>query len=163
MKIGITLIALLISIAAVLAGCTATEPLTGTLSISTADNVTSGNLTLSSLPAVDPAIMTTLESLVEATQGLEAVLGFAAGAFIIIALLALVLWRGDEILYFITGLVTFFIGISWASTYSGISYAMCVLSVYEMLRGLIMAIMSKDPSRGLSQFRALINKVRGWF
>ena len=155
---------ILILMTALLAGCTGTDSLTGTLSMSTsADNVTSANLTLNNLPALDPEITTALDSLSEATQGLVSVTEVGVGAFIILAMLALVLWRGSEILYFIAGLVTFFIAITWASSYSGVSYAMCILSGYEMLRGLIMAVTTDAPSRGLSQFKSIINKVKGWF
>lgn len=140
--------------------------------IVTTDNATGNtstleiNVTASPLDEIGSSttdLLGGLESLEQSAGDAVAVLEFAAGAAIVIAMLFLVLWRGDIMLYFIAGLITFFIAITWSSRYTGVSYCFCVLSSYEMLQGLILAISTDVPARGISQFKGIINKVRSWF
>lgn len=85
------------------------------------------------------------------------------GSFLVIGLFAVALWQQDTVIYGISGIASFFIGISLISTYPGLAIAIIGLSSYEMFEAVIVAMSSAGPSKGISQFKAIANTIRSWF
>ena len=107
--------------------------------------------------------MTTLESLVAAFNGLTAALEFIAMAMVVISLFSLALWRQVYPIFIISGLCALFIGLSWANSHSSMSYVFLIISAYQFLKGVSLVLAENTPSRGISQFKGIINKMKSWF
>jgi hypothetical protein len=110
---------------------------------------------------------TNMIALANQIGSLTTMLGWAAQLafyfFLIIGLLAISVWQKELVLYAASGAVFFFIGISLINDYSGISLAILILSSYQLFQALILALASGGKARGLSQFRGIVDTVKGWF
>lgn len=92
-----------------------------------------------------------------------------AGSIFVLGMFGIALWYsrkgelGSVILMIISALITFFIGITWVDDYSGVSIAMMGLALFEFLQAVITALSLGGASRGISQFKGVINSIREWF
>lgn len=85
-----------------------------------------------------------------------------------IAILALFLvlafWHKDMIFCIASGIVTFIISMLWVDSYAGVSVVLWFLAAYQIVwMGVIPALSMAGTSRGLSQFRGIINTIKGRF
>lgn len=84
-----------------------------------------------------------------------------AEVILFLGILGLAFWQKDMILFLISGIITILIGVLWIDDYAGVSVALWGLGTYQILKGLLMALVSDKPSRGLSQFKGLWHRARG--
>lgn len=116
----------------------------------------------------ESATTTTTTSSADMTEVAEAIEGLTGAIesihifelVMILSILAISTWKRDIIFYVVSGIVIMIMAITLIDSYTGIAVVLVCLSLYELYTGLIMAL-SGGQSRGLSQFRGLINKVRG--
>ena len=86
---------------------------------------------------------------------------------LLIGIMSIAFWRLDKdpldamILFIVSGIITILIGVQWIDAYPGVSVALWALGVYQLLKAVLLALESKGPSIGISQFKGLFHKVRG--
>ena len=106
-----------------------------------------------------PAAVT---SLAAALALIAAVLPLFFELALMVSLLYLAFSKQDMILHVVSGLVTTFIALLWLDDYTGVSVVLIGLGAYQLIwQALIPATVSSGPSRGLSQFKGLIRRMRG--
>ena len=52
---------------------------------------------------------------------------------------------------------------AWANSHSSMSYVFLIISAYQFLKGVSLVLAENTPSRGISQFKGIINKMKSWF
>lgn len=111
-----------------------------------------------------------IQGLDESMASISTTLAAAAALLFELALLVsllIVSLRSQEfgdrlVLSLVSGVVTLIIGLLWVDDYPGVSIVLWFLAAYQVAwRGMIPALASGGPARGLSQFKGLINRVRG--
>ena len=105
-------------------------------------------------------IATSLDSLT-AIMNTVGQLGF--GAFLVIGLLGLALWKRDIIWYSASGLAALIIGIGWIGEYTGIAFAVIGIATFQLLEAVILGASSGRGAKGISQFKGITNTIKGWF
>lgn len=104
-----------------------------------------------------------MTELLATANNLVAALEFGAEIFLVLGLLVLALWRRDVVFYVVSGVATFFIGMMWVDSYTGVSIATLFLAGYQLFSGIVLALTSDKPGRGWSQFRGIYNQIRELF
>jgi len=79
----------------------------------------------------------------------------------VLGILAVAFWQKDMIFWIISGIITILISTEWIDSYPGPVVALWALGVYQVLKGLLMALVSDKPSQGLSQFKELWRRALG--
>ena len=97
-----------------------------------------------------------------------ALLNDAVSAIALLTLLLLLIWvnvmafwRQDMILFIVSGIITILIGVQWIDDYAGVSIALWGLGIYQLLKAVLLALVSEQPTRGWSQFRGIYARMRG--
>ena len=106
------------------------------------------------------------EGVAQIADAVMVIAGLAGQLFeilLVLGLVAIAFWRGEMLFYFISGVITLFIGLSWLDNYAGVSMALCFLAAYELFKGLMLALTSDKPSGGTSVFKSLFHKIKGMF
>lgn len=140
---------------------------TADVEISTVENVTGNVTTTSGTWSLDYSPSTDITEIItevdDSFQRIAGALEFGAGIFLVVSILALSLWRNSIFFYAVSGFVTFTLGITWATDYQGVSYALGFIAAYQLLIALKLSIETDLPSRGLSQFKKIYNTIKSWF
>jgi len=71
--------------------------------------------------------------------------------------------QDNMLMHAIAGLIVMFIAAEWISSYPGIGIMVFVLSVYILLKVIIIMGAQLGPAKGFSQFKAMYNNARGRF
>jgi hypothetical protein len=104
-----------------------------------------------------------LESLSTALTLIGGYIEYGIGVFFVLAIFAIAVWRRELVTYMISGLLAFFISLMWLDDYLVISLIVMFLAVYQWFEALVLAMSSGGPSKGISQFKGVIDTFRGWF
>lgn len=115
------------------------------------DNVTEVNLTSSDL-----------EGLVDAAEAQSDATILIFEALLLVGMLIVSLWRNDIFLYTVSALVSLFTAFYWVDDFTGLSIPVFGLGLYQLFTAVRLSF-GGGAARGLSQFKAIINKVKGWF
>lgn len=83
------------------------------------------------------------------------------GMILILGLSYLAFWQKHIIIYFITGLITIYVALSWVDIHLGISIAMLFLGLLFLWEGLMVALEDGGPARGWEQIKGWFSRRRG--
>lgn len=107
--------------------------------------------------------MSELQSLAESFERMASALELGAGTLLVMAILYLSYWRNSVFIFALSGLVTLTIGLTWATSYPGFSYAFLFMSIYQFMKCWVLALETDKPAKGISQFKNIISILKTWF